>query len=76
MVSGNIGSVSLKRLDYTVIGDVVNTAQRIQSSGGPGEVLVGENTYQMIKQAFVCTRKEDVLVKNKTQPVRIYEVME
>ncbi len=76
MVSGNIGSVSLKRLDYTVIGDVVNTAQRIQSNGGPGEVLVGENTYQLIKQAFVCQRKEDVVVKNKTQPVRIYEVVE
>ena len=76
MVSGNIGSVSLKRLDYTVIGDVVNTAQRIQAHGSPGEVLVGENTYELIKQAFVCQRKDDAVVKNKTKPIPIYQVVE
>lgn len=76
MISGNIGALSLKRLDYTVIGDVVNTAQRIQSNGGAGEVLVGENTFQLIKQAFVCQRKDDIKVKNKTQPVKIYQVIE
>lgn len=76
MISGNIGALSLKRLDYTVIGDVVNTAQRIQSNGSPGEILVGENTFQLIKQAFVCQRKEDIKVKNKALPVKIYQVIE
>jgi class 3 adenylate cyclase len=76
MVSGNIGSVSLKRLDYTVIGDIVNTAQRIQSHANPGEVLVGENTYERIQQTFVCQRKEDAVVKNKHKPIKIFQVVE
>lgn len=76
MISGNIGALSLKRLDYTVIGDVVNTAQRIQSNGNAGEILVGESTFQLIKQAFVCRRKDDIMVKNKALPVKIYQVIE
>lgn len=76
MILGNIGSHSLKRLDHTVIGDVVNTAQRIQSNGGGGEVWVGENTYQLIKQAFVCQDKGDILVKNKALSVKVYQVIE
>src|SRR5687768_993213 len=39
MVSGNIGSAALKRLDYTVIGDAVNIAQRLQNAAKPGQVL-------------------------------------
>jgi len=76
MILGNIGSHSLKRLDHTVIGDVVNTAQRIQASGGGGEVWIGENTYQMIKQTFACQHRGDIMVKNKALPVKIYQVIE
>jgi class 3 adenylate cyclase/FixJ family two-component response regulator len=76
LVSGNIGSVSLRRLDYTVIGDVVNTAQRLQSVAKPGQVVVTERSFQKIKENFNCQKLGEVSFKNKTNPVVIYEVLE
>ncbi len=76
LVSGNIGSVSLRRLDYTVIGDVVNTAQRLQSVAKPGQIVVGDNSYQKIKENFSCLKLGEVTFKNKSNPVVVYEVVE
>ncbi len=75
MVSGNIGSVSLRRLDYTVIGDTVNVAQRLQSTAKPNQILISELTYQQIKESFVCERVGEVKLKNKAEPVTIFEVV-
>ena len=76
MVSGNIGSSSLRRLDYTVIGDVVNIAQRLQSAANPGQVVISENSYLKIKEFFNCNKIGEVSVKNKSDALVIYEVME
>jgi class 3 adenylate cyclase/FixJ family two-component response regulator len=76
MVSGNIGSASLRRLDYTVIGDSVNLAQRLQSVAKAGQIVISESTYQRVKESFRCERVGEVLLKNKTKPVVIYEVLE
>ncbi|QRR00395.1 adenylate/guanylate cyclase domain-containing protein [Dyadobacter sandarakinus] len=76
MVSGNIGSETLKRLDYTVIGDSVNVAQRLQSVAQPGQVVVQESAYECIKEAFRCNLIGEVNLKNKSDSVRIYEVLE
>ena len=75
MISGNIGSATLKRLDYTVIGDVVNTAQRLQSAAEAGQILVDENSYQKIKESFNCKKLGEINVKNKNRPLVIYEVV-
>lgn len=75
MVSGNIGSSSLKRLDYTVIGDVVNVAQRLQGIAGPGEVIINKNAYEKIKEFFQCEAKGIVNLKHKSQPEEIYRVI-
>lgn len=76
LVSGNIGSASLRRLDYTVIGDVVNTAQRLQSAGAPGQIIINEASYQKVKEYFKCRKVGEVSLKNKSVPMVIYEVME
>ena len=76
VVSGNIGSASLKRLDYTVIGDVVNTSQRLQSVGKAGQIIISEAVYLKVKESFKCQFVSEVKLKNKSQPVKIYEVVE
>ena len=75
MVSGNIGSASLKRLDYTVIGDTVNVSQRLQSVAQPGQVIITEATYELVKESFQCRPLHEVTLKNKAQPIMIYEVV-
>jgi adenylate cyclase len=76
MVSGNIGSASLKRLDYTVIGDVVNLAQRLQSVAKAGQIIIHEETYHKAKESFQCEKIGEVKLKNKAKPVTIYQVIE
>lgn len=74
MISGNIGSATLRRLDYTVIGDTVNTAQRLQAAATPGQLIIHEASYLKVKDSFKCTRVGEVSLKNKQVPVVIYNV--
>jgi len=76
MISGNIGSANLKRLDYTVIGDVVNVAQRLQTIAKEGQILINESSYEKVKESFNCNKVGEVNLKNKSHPVTIYEVLD
>ena len=67
MVSGNIGSASLKRLDYTVIGDAVNLAQRLQSTAKAGQIIITEETYHKAKESFSCEKIGEGYVKKQSQ---------
>jgi adenylate cyclase len=75
MISGNIGSANLRRLDYTVIGDVVNVAQRLQSAAQAGQILIDETSYKKVKEFFQCQKVGESSLKNKKEPVIMYEVM-
>jgi len=76
MISGNIGSANLRRLDYTVIGDAVNTAQRLQAVAKEGQIIINEATYEKVKESFNCRKVGEVSLKNKAGQVTIYEVMD
>lgn len=75
VVSGNIGSAALRRLDYTVIGDVVNTAQRLQAAAAPNQICLNEACYERIKESFNCRRVGEKSFKNKEAAVVVYEVL-
>jgi len=75
MVSGNIGSASLKRLDYTVIGDTVNVSQRLQSAAQPNQIVITEAIYERVKESFQCAPIGELKLKNKANPIMTYEVV-
>ena len=76
MISGNIGSANLRRLDYTVIGDAVNIAQRLQTAADPGQILINGDAFEKVKQSFNCRRVGEVSLKNKANPMMTFEVMD
>ncbi len=76
MISGNIGSSNLRRLDYTVIGDSVNTAQRLQGAAKAGQILISDTSYEKVKESFNCQKVGEITMKNKAHPLLIYEVLD
>lgn len=76
VVSGNIGSANLRRLDYTVIGDVVNLAQRLQSVAKSGQIIINDDAYVQIKESFNCNKIGEVSLKNKRKTEMLYEVLD
>ncbi len=75
MISGNIGSASLRRLDYTVIGDTVNTAERLHQVAEEGQIIITQSSFEKIQQSFHCNKLKEVQLKHKAHPVQIYEVV-
>jgi adenylate cyclase len=76
IVAGNIGSS--KRMDYTMIGDGVNLAARLESACKQysARILISDYTYQKLKGTYQVRYIDDVVVKGKTEPVGVREVLD
>lgn len=59
------GIVGLRKFQYDIWGDTVNTASRMESSGEPGKVNISETTYKQVKSGFHCTPRGKIQAKNK-----------
>ncbi len=75
MICGNIGSATLRRLDYTVIGDTVNTAQRFQTAAEANQIVISATCYEKVKPSFNCKEIGSASLKNKSEKVILYEVL-
>ena len=73
-IAGNMGSVD--RMDYTVIGDTVNTAARLEEIAKAGQILVTRNVYDEVRYLVDANIVGTIRVKGKEKPIEVYEVVD
>jgi class 3 adenylate cyclase len=70
---GNIGSEAIR--NFTAIGDTTNLAARLQTFAQPGQVVVGERTYELIRDHARIRPLGSPQLKGKSEPILVYELL-
>jgi class 3 adenylate cyclase len=71
-VVGNVGTAQIK--NYTIIGDSVNIAKRLQEYANPNQILLGASTYELVKDHVVAQELEPIQVKGRAAVERTFEL--
>ncbi|MBM4297193.1 MAG: adenylate/guanylate cyclase domain-containing protein, partial [Deltaproteobacteria bacterium] len=69
---GNVGGKDVT--DYTVLGDTVNVAARLQGAAAPGEILIAEETFAQVEKQFPNAARRELEVKGKSGGVIAWEI--
>jgi adenylate cyclase len=64
-----------KRLEYTAIGDSVNTTKRLQENAGKNQIVISGAAYERVKQHINVQAMEPMQVKGKREPIPVYEIL-
>ncbi|MFA5111217.1 MAG: adenylate/guanylate cyclase domain-containing protein, partial [Desulfobaccales bacterium] len=73
VIAGNIGNDL--RMSYTVMGDTVNVAARLEDAAQGGQIFVSRNTYRLTRGAFAFQEMDPIKVKGKRDPLTVYELL-
>lgn len=72
-VAGNVGASDY--MEYTLIGDAVNLAKRLQENAGPRQILLGERTYRLVREHVDVIELEPLQVKGRQAHEQVYELI-
>ena len=72
-VAGNVGAQD--QMEYTLIGDAVNLSKRLQESAKPRQILLGQRTYELVKDRVVVNKLAPIQVKGRIAFEQVYELV-